>query len=174
MVFPLLAALPLLLGAGPAARTSTQAIEIVQGKSATVSVPFNLGAGANSNPEVIQAVPDVAARRIVFFGRKLGNASYTVFDAKSKKHSIEYEIRVVSANLAEVAGNIRQIVPEGIVVTVAGDRILVEGEVVTADEMDRVKAAVDGRGDNVKNLVRYSDAATKAAAKTIEQQINDR
>lgn len=173
MLTPLLVALPLLLSA-PAVQTSTQAIEIVQGKSATVTVPFGLGAGANSNPETIQAVPDVSARRIIFFGRKLGSASYTIFDAKNKGRRIEYSIRVVSADLAEVANNIRQIVPEGVVVTVAGDRILVEGEVVTPAEMDRVKAAVEGRGDAVKNLVRFSDAATKAAAKTIEQQINDR
>lgn len=170
MVIPLLAALLL---AGPAKTTITP-IEIVQGKSVAISVPFALGQAANSNPDVIQAVPDVGARRLVFFGRKLGNASYTVFDAKNKRHKIEYDIRVVSADLAEVAGNIRQIVPEGVTVTVAGDRVLVEGEVVTAADMDRVKAAVDGRGDAVKNLVRYSDAATKAAAKTIEQQINDR
>ena len=173
MLNSLVLAIPLLLGAG-APRTSTQAIELVQGKSATVMVPFALGQGANSNPEVIQAVPDVGAKRITFFARKLGNASYTVFDAKDKKHRIDYEIRVVTVDLHDEAGKIRQIVPEGVTVSIVADRILVEGEVATPAEMDRVKVAIEGRSDAVKNLVRFSDAATKAAAKTIEQQINSR
>lgn len=172
MLIPFLAAAVVL--AAPATKTTrSEAIEIVEGKSATVLVPFPLGQGANSNPDTIQAVPDVGARRLIFFGRKVGNASYTIFDARNRKHTIEYDIRVVSADLAEVAGNIRQIVPEGVTVTVAGDRILVEGEVVTPAEMERVNAAVEGRGDSVKNMVHYSDTATKAAAKTIEQRIND-
>lgn len=73
-----------------------------------------------------------------------------------------------------MARNIREIVPEGVTVTVAGDRILVEGEVVTPAEMRRVEAAVEDRGPEVKNLVTYSQAAVDAAAKTIEQQINSR
>lgn len=173
MVTLLLAAL---LAAPPAPKslvTQTE-IEIVQGRSATVSVPFAIGQGANSNPEVVQAVPDVAARRMTFFGRKLGVADYSVFDAKNKKRVQQYAIRVVKSDLAETARNIREIVPEGVTVAVRGDRILVEGEVVTPDEMRKVEAAVEGRGDEVKNLVRYSQATVDAAAKTIEQQINSR
>lgn len=169
MVTTLVAAL--LLAAAPA---TSHEIEIVQGKSVAVLVPFPIGQGANSNPEVIQAVPDVASRKILFFARKLGVADYTVFDARKKSRTIQYSIRVVKADLAETARNIREIVPEGVTVSVKGDRILVEGEVVTPDEMRKVEAAVEGRGDEVKNLVRYSQATVDAAAKTIEQQINSR
>src|SRR5688500_18107794 len=108
----------------PPATTTTREIEIVQGKSATVTVPFAIGQGANSNPEVIQAVPDVATRKLIFFGRKLGVADYTVFDAKNRNRRVEYSIRVVKADLAETARNIREIVPEGVTVSVKGDRIL--------------------------------------------------
>jgi hypothetical protein len=160
-------ALPLLLApANP--------IEIVQGRSVAVLVPFPLGQAANSNPDVVQAVPEVAERRIVFFGRKPGVGDYTVFDARNKKRTVVYTVRVVPADLSQTAEDIRQIVPEGVTVTVAGDRILVEGEVATAAEKRRVEAAVEDRGPEVKNLVTYSQAAVDAAAKTIEQQINKR
>jgi Flp pilus assembly secretin CpaC len=166
-------ALPVLLLAAPSQKT-TEAIEIVVGKSVTVQVPFPIGQGANSNPDAIQAVPDVAARKIIFFGRRAGSATYTVFDARNRKRTMELEIRVVTANLAEEARLIREIVPDSVTVSVAGDRIILEGEVITKDEMDRVNGAIAGRGSTIINSVRYSDAAVKAAARTIEQQINSR
>src|SRR5688500_11053927 len=119
-------ALPVLLLAAPSTQTK-ESIEIVVGKSTTVQIPFPIGTAANSNPEVLQAVPDVATRKLIFFGRRAGSATYTVFDARNRKRTLELEIRVVTASLAEEARLIREIVPEGIEVTVAGDRIILEG-----------------------------------------------
>lgn len=152
-------------------------IQIVVGKSATVTVPFPLGKGANSNPEVVQAVPDVPARKIIFFGRKTGRATYTIFDARSNARKIEYEIDVIGEDLFRKRDYLQRQIGdiEGVEVRVQGDSVVVEGDVALESELQRINKLTTGPGGsslaNVQNLVRLSPLAVKALARTIEQNI---
>lgn len=146
---------------------------IVVGKSVTVNITFPIGEGSNSNPAVIQAAVEPSARRITFFGRKVGSATYVVYDARTRSHRKEYDIRVVSEDLGRLRDDIaRQIGDiEGIDVKVQGDAVIVEGDVALESELARVQKLTDKRA-NVQNLVRLSPLAIKALARTIEQNIN--
>ena len=75
-------------------------IVIVVGKSVTARVPFPIGQGANSNPKVVQAVPDMGAKTITFFGRQVGSANYTVSDARSRTNRIEFAPRSAASALS--------------------------------------------------------------------------
>ena len=146
-------------------------VVIVVGKSKTYPIGFTPGGGSNSNPEVLQAA--VEGTRITFFGRKVGSATYIVFDQRSRSHTIQYEIRVVSEDLGRLRDDIaRQIGDiEGVEVSVKGDQVIVEGDVATEGELSRVTKVTDKRA-SVSNLVRLSPIAIKALARTIEQNVN--
>lgn len=156
---------------------SAEDIVIVVGKSATVQVPFPLGQGANSNPEVVQAVPDVGARKIIFFGRKTGRATYTIFDARNRARKVEYEIDVIAEDLYRKRDYLQRQIGdiEGVEVRVQGDSVIVEGDVALEAELQRINKLTLGPGGgplpNVQNLVRLSPLAVKALARTIEQNI---
>ena len=147
---------------------------IVQGRSVTVKVPFRFERGANSNPEVVQAVPDVQTLRVILFGRKPGRATYTIWSGKRR---IEYEIQVVPEDLAQLREDLAAQVEsiEGVDVVIQGDRVLLEGEVALESDLQRIERfAQDANGQprrNVVNLVRLSPLALKALARTIEQRI---
>lgn len=152
-------------------------IVIVVGKSYTVNVPFPLGQGANSNPEVVQAVPDPGQRKLIFFGRKVGRATYTIFDARNRARKVEYEIDVVAEDLYRLRDYLQRQIGdiEGVEVRVQGDSVIVEGDVALESELQRIAKLTQGPGGsvrpNVQNLVRLSPLAVKALARTIEQNI---
>lgn len=156
---------------------SAEDIAIVVGKSATVTVPFPLGQGANSNPEVVQAVPDVGARKIIFFGRKTGRATYTIFDRRNRSVKIEYNIDVIAEDLFRKRDYLQRQIGdiEGVEVRVQGDSVIVEGDVALESELARINKLTLSPGGaplpNVQNLVRLSPLAVKALARTIEQNI---
>lgn len=152
-------------------------IIIVIGRSSTVTVPFPFGKGANSNPDVVQAVPEPANRRIIFFGRKIGRATYTAFDARNASRKVEYEIEVVAEDLAKLRDYLQRQIGdiEGVEVKIQGDQVIIEGDVALESELQRIsKLALNQNGQprpNVQNLVRLSPLAVKALARTIEQNI---
>ena len=149
-------------------------VVIVVGKSQTLTVPFPLGEGTNSNPRVVRAVVDPPTRRITFFGVGTGSATYTVIDARQHAHMITYEIRVVGEDLGREQADLQKQLSdiEGVEVVIQGDEIIVQGDVATEADLNKVVALTKGK-NNVENLVRLSSLAIKAIAKTIEQQIGN-
>lgn len=162
--------LPLLV---PSVALAAEDIVIVVGKSVTAKVPFPIGQGTNSNPKVVQAVPDMGARTITFFGRQVGSANYTVSDARSRTNRIEFDIRVVGEDLARLRDDIQRQIGdiEGVEVKVSGDQVTIEGDVALEIEMQRINKVAELRKGSVLNLVRLSPLAVKALARTIEQNI---
>jgi Flp pilus assembly secretin CpaC len=160
-----------LIGFAAPARAGEEVV-IVVGKSVTLNIPFPIGEGTNSNPKVVQANVDLNARRITFFGRASGSATYTVYDARSRTHRVEYDIRVVGEDLARLRDDLeRQIGDiEGVDVKVSGDAVIVEGDVALESELQRINQLTKDK-HNVQNLVRLSPLAVKALARTIEQNI---
>ena len=96
----LVTAVALLLAGAAVAKESKpdRSYTIEKGGVKIFHVPFELGAGANSNPGVIQANIDVKRRRILFEGVDVGTATYVIFDADSPDRSrkLEVQIRVVA------------------------------------------------------------------------------
>lgn len=169
-----LLAIPFLaLLAGPISEAqAAEEIVIVTGKSRTVQIPFPIGGGSNSNPRTVQAVPDLQNRRITFFGRNPGQASYVVFDSRSRTNRIEFDIRVVAQDLARLRDDMQRQLGdiEGVEVRVSGDQVVIEGDVALEAELKRVQK-VASSSNSVINLVRLSPLAVKALARTIEQNI---
>ena len=180
-----------LLASAPALAHAGEEVVVVVGNSQTLTVPFALGEGTNSNPRVVRAVVDPPTRRITFFGVGTGSATYTVDDARERAHRITYEIRVVGEDLAReqkclqeqlfdieggggpheipdpceqeptgpslceadadatteardscnrLADELRNV--EGIRIHASGNDVVLDGEVATPEDMDRVDAAV--------------------------------
>ncbi len=163
----------LVIVVAPAAARAAEEVVIVVGKQVTVNIPFPIGSGANSNPEVVQAVVDPQSRRIIFFGRRVGSASYVVFDARSRTNRKEYDIRVVGEDLARIRDNLQRQIGdiEGVEVKLQGDQVIVEGDVALESELQRIEKLTLNR-PNIQNLVRLSPLAIKATARTIQQAID--
>lgn len=155
----------------PAAAHAGEEVVIVVGKQVTLTVPFPIGSGANSNPSVVQATV-LDSRRIILFGKRTGNATYVVFDRNSRSRRVEYDVRVVSEDLGRVRDDLQRQIGdiEGVEVTVRGDQVIVEGDVALEIEKQRIDKLTGNRA-NVQNLVRLSPLAVKALARTIEQNI---
>lgn len=166
---PLVAAL--LMGFPGTSRAGDE-IVIVVGKQQMVTVPFPIGQGLISNASVVKTFVDTDARRITFFGIRPGGSTYTVFDARSRNHRIEYDIRVVSEDLNRVRDDLQRQIGdiEGVEINIRGDQVIVEGDVALEGEMQRI-AKLCGGHTNVQNLVHLSPLAVKALARTIEQNI---
>ena len=114
---------------------------IVKGRSATVRLPFAPGAGANSNPEIVQARVD--GRSILLFGREPGYATYTVW-SRDKKRTVEIDVVVSALDMARIQRSLAAALAEFEQVTVRmldGD-VIVEGEVATMEELRRVNRIV--------------------------------
>ncbi len=155
----------------PTAAEAGEDVVIVIGKQVTITVPFPIGSGANSNPGVVQATV-LDKRRIILFGRKVGSASYVVFDERNRSRRVEYDVRVVSEDLGRVRDDLQRQIGdiEGVEVNVRGDQVIVEGDVALEMEKQRIDKLTFNR-PNVQNLVRLSPLAVKALARTIEQNI---
>lgn len=80
----------LILGASP---VLPRTITIEVGKTAKVQAPFSIGAGANSNPRVMQATL-LDAKTVEFKGREAGQASYVLYDAADREQRVEFEVIV--------------------------------------------------------------------------------
>lgn len=172
MITSALAAAALVVLFGAPKQPDKIVVEVAQGRSEVVSLPFAPGDRLNSNPDVVQVKPGPAAKTLVFFGRETGESDYIVHDTK-KKRSLHYDVRVVDPSLHKQAATIRAIVRElpNVTVQVVGDLILVEGEVDTDTELERVRLAVEGR-DRARSTVGMSPAAMNAISDTIESQVN--
>lgn len=152
----------------PTVASANDEVVIVQGRSVTIGIPIRPVRGTNSNPDVVEAVADAPARKILFFARKPGFATYTATDGKRQ---VAYDITVVDRDLHREAEWIQRTIGlPGVTATVDDDSIVVDGEVATEEELARVSRLLEGR-ENVVNLVELSPAAMKALARTIERQI---
>ena len=78
----------LLLSAAP--------VSVEVGAKKTVTVPFPLAGGDNSNPKVVKAVVDTEHQRITFVGKAVGHSTYTAIDARAGSHVYQYSVTVVA------------------------------------------------------------------------------
>ena len=151
MRLPIVVGTLLLAAAALAAEPERLQQTIVKGKSATVRLPFAPGAGANSNPDVVQGRVD--GKSILLFARKPGEATYTIW-SKDKKRSVEIDVVVSERDTAKILRELESALSEFEQVTVRmrdGD-VVVEGEVATPEELDRVNRIVSRyEGPGVRN-----------------------
>ena len=124
---------------------------IVKGRSATVRLPFAPGAGANSNPDVVQGKVD--GKSILLFAREPGLATYTIW-SRDKKRSVEIDVVVSERDMARIQRELEAALSEFEQVTVRlrdGD-VVVEGDVATLEELERVNRIVSRyEGPGVRN-----------------------
>jgi Flp pilus assembly secretin CpaC len=127
---------------------------IVKGRSATVQLPFAAGTGANSNPDVVQAKVD--GKSILLFGREPGYATYTVW-SRDKKRSLEINVVVAERDMVKVQRDLEAALSEFEQVTVrmSGGDVIVDGEVATLEELQRVNRIVSRyEGPGLRNEMR--------------------
>jgi Flp pilus assembly secretin CpaC len=127
--------------AASAADASRVEQTIVKGRSATVELPFAAGTGANSNPDVVQAKVD--GKSILLFGREPGYATYTIW-SRDKKRSLEISVVVSERDMVKVFRDLTAALSEFEQVTVkmSGGDVIVDGEVATLEELQRVNRIV--------------------------------
>jgi len=85
----------LLLAGGKPPRPTV--VDVREGEDVVVSVPFAIGGVTSDGPQVAQAIPDVAARTVIFHGVSAGRSVYSVENAGRKGQKVEFDVVVLPA-----------------------------------------------------------------------------
>lgn len=94
--FLLGAVLSISLVASSAFAAPDRAITIEKGKLKILHIAFTPTMGANSNPEVLAAKPDLQRKRLIFEARNVGDAVYTITEGTEEgARRLEVHVRVV-------------------------------------------------------------------------------
>lgn len=144
-------------------------IVVVEGATVTIRLPFVPVHHTSSSPGVAGIAID--GRTIRITGKARGRASCSVFDGAGKTRRIDYDIDVVSEDLARRLDYLRRELAglEGVDVRVQGDSVVVDGDVEFESELIEIDKLTSGL-ENVQNLVRLSPAAVRRLSREHERE----
>ena len=152
-----------------AALGGTLRFSLGQQKVMDVSVPLE---------QVAIGDPDVVDVKIISQGRQIlvtaigkGTTDLITWDVEGKQtttmvHVILKDIRLVQREVKGMLGNM-----EGVTVRLIGERVVVDGEVFTNSDMQRIKKVADIYPEEVTLLVRLSPSVTRLLASEISRSL---
>mgnify|MGYP003572628665 CR=1 FL=1 len=140
--------------------------------SARVDVPAGIRKIFISNPSIVDAQPDADGSAVLVTGLKTGKAEVRI--GRLTGEDLVYRIEV-EPELQDLANQVRDMLSdvEGLNVKVLGDRIVLEGELLTRASSQQAQAVADAFGDQVVNLTKLDEAGyTRNVKKALEKEIN--
>ncbi len=110
-----------------------------------------------------------------FTPRREGVCNYTVKDASSGKILLEYNLTVRKTKLDVIAREIQSLLGdiEGINIKIVNNKVIVDGQILLAKDMNRIYSVVTQYGDQATSLVTLSPLAMKKLAEFISRDINN-
>ena len=126
------------------------------GDQKTVTMNYKIGNISIGDPKVCQIEIIKDRTVILFIGRQVGITKLMLWDQQGNLKD-EIQIYVNPTNVRQTMQELQQIIGsiEGIKFRAVGSQVVIDGEVLTQDDMDRINKVVAGRKD-VLNLVKMS------------------
>ena len=155
-----------------AGETERKKIRMQAGESRVMKLDFDVYKIATGNPEVCEATR-TAMREVLLNAIKTGETNVLIWD----KTSLRMEITLsVSLNDAEtLATQLRELMHdiEGVEIKAVGNKVLVEGEVFSKKDLDRVNRIVKDMPDTL-NLVKMSPILKQILVSEIKKAIKNK
>ncbi len=168
MIRASLGAAIVILGATPfAAEAAEQTIHLGVGTQTVLAVPGGVSRIAVGDPNVADVKP-LGSKQMLIIGGQVGRTTLIVWRANGGRDS--YLIVVRSVSVAETAREIRELLGdlEGISVHAVGDRVLLDGEALTADDYRRTEEVV-GVYSTARSFVKLSPGARRQVASRLNE-----
>ena len=140
--------------------------------SARLDVPAGIRKVFISNPSIVDAQPDADGVALLVSGLKTGKAEVRI--SRLVGDDLIYRVEV-EPELQDLANQVRDMLSdvEGLEVKVLGDRIVLEGELLTRANANQAQAVAEAFGDQVVNLTKLDEAGyTRNVKKALEKEIN--
>ncbi|MCA1988468.1 MAG: pilus assembly protein N-terminal domain-containing protein [Desulfarculus sp.] len=168
VVLAVLACAGLTMGAQP--------LKIFLGESTTLSLPYQFSKLAVGDPTVADYLVqknDPAGAEVLLNGKRGGSTNLIVWDAEGKQRDV-IGITVLIKDLQAYAREIQAVVGRApnLRFRVAGDRLVIEGEVDTPRQMNLLNQVL-GDSPQVIKMVTLSPLALNVIAETIRQHVAD-
>lgn len=148
------------------AHASESTIHLGVGTQKVLSVPGGVSRVAVGDPNVADVKP-LGSNQMLIVGGQVGRTTLLVWRTSGARDS--YSIVVRSVSIDETAAEIRTLLGEveGIVVHAVGDRVLLDGEALTAEDYQRAKEVVSVY-PGAHSFVKLSPGARKQVARNLE------
>jgi pilus assembly protein CpaC len=145
------------------------AISLTVGQQKTLEVP-DVARVAIGDPDVADVKQVGGGNELLLTGVGEGRTSLLVWDRGERRSS--YAVLVRRLDPRDVASEVRAWLGEreGVHVRLAGDRVVLEGETLTADDQDRVQQ-IATMFPQVRSFVRPSPGARRLAAEAITRAL---
>ena len=163
------ATLILCWSAGPLQAQLPDKIEITAGESQVLKADFAIEKIAVGDPEICGGAK-TNDQEFLINGKKPGQSNIFIWGPAGQQAEIQVIVKSREASLS--ADELREIIRdiEGVSVRVVGNRIFVEGEVFTNNDMRRIEKVIEGM-PNVVNLVEFSPVMKDIVKSEIEKAL---
>lgn len=144
-------------------------VTIAAGESRVLKTGFNIEKIAIGDPDICGGVK-TDDQELLINGKKSGQSNIFVWGPDDRK--IEIQVTVESSEINMSAAELQELTKdiEGVSVRVVGNRIFVEGEVFTHNDMRRIERVIVGI-PNVVNLVEFSPVMKDIVKSEIEKSM---
>ncbi|MEK7358600.1 MAG: BON domain-containing protein, partial [Bdellovibrionota bacterium] len=156
--------------------TRQKTISLFMGFEHTESLPF-LPEGAKfkgTYKKVTKISVDRGSQVLKFNAIKPGFATFSIYDAQDKK-IYDFELTVEKSDNAKIAAEIKALLSdiEGITVKSINNKVVVDGQVLLARDMNRILSVISEYKDRASSLVTLSPNAQRKIALAIANDINN-
>jgi len=154
--------------AGSAAAQDRMGIFV--GESRVIKTEYDLGNMLIANPDVA-IIKRASDREVAVVGKGPGVTDVTLWDQQGKKRA-EIKVVVGAQDMNLYAEQVKSLLGEieGMTVRVVGDSVVIDGEVLRDDDLERIGKVV-GATPKVVNLVKLNPVTKDVLAKKIQETI---
>ncbi len=147
---------------------TTETIEMDAGQSRILKSDFDIEKIAVGDPEILGCVK-VRDQEMLLNAKGAGQTNIFVWGTDQQA---EFQVIVRNRKLETMAGEIREVIKhiEGVRVRVTGNRVFVEGEVFSHNDMKKIQTVIEGQPD-VVNLVELSPVMKEIVKKEIDKAL---
>lgn len=148
------------------------------GDQKTVTMPYKIGNISMGDSKLCQIEIIKDRTQVLLIGRSVGITKLMLWDQQGNLRD-EIQIYVNPTNVRQTMQELSQIIGniEGIKFRAVGSQVVIDGEVLTQDDMDRINKVVGSRKD-VLNLVKMSketqrlmDEAQASSVRTVQLDV---
>jgi pilus assembly protein CpaC len=146
-------------------------VRLTLGQQTVLDVPAPLEQVAIGDPKVVDVKLISEGRQILITAIGRGTTDVLTWDMYGKQSSTVVQVILKDVRLIrnEVRGILGEI--EGVEVRVVGERIVIDGEVYTRRDFDRIKTVADIYPNEVTLLARMSSSVTRLIASEINRSL---
>ena len=160
-----------LLGSPGSAENLGGQLRLSLGQQVVMDVAVPLEQVSIGDPKVIDVKVITQGRQVLITALGRGTTDLITWDIQGKQTSTLIQVIVKDVRLiqSEVAGMLGRI--EGVEVRQVGDRLVIDGEVFTLNDLDRIKKVAEVYPDDVTLLARMSPSVSRLIASEITRSL---